>query len=194
MRRTSSHAWRRADGSNPVVGSSRNKQVGIADEPEREIEPALLAARQCADATRRLLVEIDQLDDLVDRTRRRVEARVHREHLAHGEVRIEAALTATRCRCASGSRRHRVAGSKPSDAHLAAVAVAVALEDLDRRGLARAVRTEHGHHFALVDAEAEIAHGVDAPYDLRSPRTSIAFTPTFCIGRPPERAGLPRPT
>ena len=41
---------RRAAGSNPVVGSSRKTQLGVADQREREVEPALLAARKRARA------------------------------------------------------------------------------------------------------------------------------------------------
>ena len=50
--------------------------------------------------------------------------------------------------------------------HVAAAAVAVALEDLDRRRLARAVRAEQADHLAALDAEREAAHGLDVAVAL----------------------------
>ena len=49
-------------------------QLGIADEREREIEPTLLTARQRLHARAGLLGEPDEVEQLVDRTRRRVRA------------------------------------------------------------------------------------------------------------------------
>ena len=43
--------------------------------------------------------------------------------------------------------------------HLAAAAVPETLEDLDGGGLAGAVRSEQGEHFALLHLEADVAHG-----------------------------------
>ena len=48
-RATSSHRSARLAGSRPVVGSSRNRTRGRVDEREREVEPALHAARVAAD-------------------------------------------------------------------------------------------------------------------------------------------------
>ena len=55
---------RRASGSKPVVGSSRKIDLGPADEREREVESAQLAARQRADARVVLLGEADELGQL----------------------------------------------------------------------------------------------------------------------------------
>ena len=41
-----SHAGRRADGSNPVVGSSRKSELGVADQREGDVEPTPLPARE----------------------------------------------------------------------------------------------------------------------------------------------------
>ena len=46
-------------------------------------------------------------------------------------------------------------GSRPSTRTVAGVGAAVALEDLDRRGLARAVRAEQAEHLARGDVEAQ---------------------------------------
>ena len=52
-------------------------------------------------------------------------------------------------------------GSKPSTLDLAGVSLPVALEDLDRRRLAGAVRAEQAEHLARRDLEVDAAHGLD---------------------------------
>ena len=62
--------------------------------------------------------------------------------------------------------------------HVAAVAGAVALEDLDRRRLAGAVRPEQAEHLALLDGEADAGDGIDLAVALaqlahRKSRTAL---------------------
>ena len=66
------------------------------------------------------------------------------------------------------SRKARSAspGSKPSTLHLAGVALPVALEDLDRRRLAGAVRAEQPEDLAGRDLEVDPAHRLDAVVGL----------------------------
>ena len=69
------HALRRADGSKPVVGSSRNNSSGSPASPIGDVEPALLSARQLAHERVAFLLQLDHLDDLVQRAGVRVEPR-----------------------------------------------------------------------------------------------------------------------
>ena len=65
-------------------------------------------------------------------------------------------------------RQARPAASRvvAEDADLAAVAVAEALEDLDGRRLAGAVRAEQGEHLAALDLEVDAVDGVAAAVGL----------------------------
>ena len=86
-----------------------------------------------------------------------VVAGVHREHFGDGEVRIDSALlqddAETLAHLGSAVRRIHT-----EDRDGTRIACAVALEDLDRRGLAGAVRAEHGDALALFDGEADTAN------------------------------------
>ena len=135
------------------------------------MSPSPRSSRRCwpPDSVRTRLAafsrEPDDVDDLVDRARRGVEAGVHLEHLARGEIRVEAA----RLQHDADARpelRAAVGRIEAEHADVAAVALAVPLEDLDRRRLARAVRSEDRQHFALGDAEAEVANGGDTAVRL----------------------------
>ena len=64
-RATSAHRSARDDGSRPVVGSSRKSTRGRVHEREREVEPALHAARVAADLAVGGVGEPDALDQLV---------------------------------------------------------------------------------------------------------------------------------
>ena len=57
-------------------------------------------------------------------------------------------------------------GIVSEDGHLAAGAVAVALEDLDRRRLAGAVRPEQPEHLAFVDREVDPPDRLEVPVGL----------------------------
>ena len=60
-------------------------------------------------------------------------------------------------------------------AHLARVATAIALENLHRRRLARAVGAQEREHLTLDDTvRSRPSTAFFGPYALRSPRTSIA--------------------
>ena len=86
-----------------------------------------------------------------------VVAPVHLDELADGEVRLHAALLEhdpDRSRSVALARC-RVAAEHP---HVAAAARAVALEDLDGGGLARAVGSEQAEDLAASDLEADAAH------------------------------------
>ena len=88
-----------------------------------------------------------------------VVAGVHREHLGDGEVGIDAALLQDDAD-ALAHLRPTVRRVDAEHRHLARITCAVALEDLDRRGLSGPVRTEDGDALALFDGEADIANRV----------------------------------
>ncbi len=85
-------ACRRAAGSKPVVGSSRNTRSGSptsasARSSRRRWPPDRLRARAS-----RFSAQLDELDQLVDRAAARVVAAVHLDQLGHGQVVLHAAL------------------------------------------------------------------------------------------------------
>ena len=132
-------------------------------------------------------------DHVVDRQRPLVVGGEEPQVLEHGQVREEvAALRHDAEATAPGVRRAR--GILAEHRHVAGVALAVALEDLDRGRLAGAVRAEQAEHLAGGDREGDAADGSGpaASYDLRSPLTSTAFTAAPGRRRPP--AGSRPPT
>src|SRR5581483_1532743 len=103
------------------------------------------------------LVEPHDPRDLADVARARVVAGEQAQALAHGQDRVEgrglehdADAFAPR---AAGALRILA-----EHLHVAAVARAVALEDLDGRRLAGAVRAEQAEHLAGTDLEVDPAH------------------------------------
>ena len=159
-------------------------QLGAADERERQPEALPLPAgqppipRPATDSPRPTSVE--QL--VRGRDRRLVERAVEREHLAGGHPRVDPAAALEhqpdpRPVVAPGRRRIRAEDPDP-----AAIRPPVALEDLDRRGLAGTVRPEQREQ----SRRAAIAerHAVDdraAAVALRRARRP----------RPPPRASAP---
>jgi hypothetical protein len=129
-------------------------QVRVAHERDAEIEPSLLPTGERLHLRIALLVEADERDHLVDVAASPVVAGEHPVDLTHCQVRPELRLlqddTDPLAEVASGARRVAVQ-------HLdrAAVAGSVALEDLDRRRLSRAVRAEQAEDLALLDLEAD---------------------------------------
>ena len=82
-------------------------------------------------------------------------------HLAHGQHRPELGLLQDDAD-ALAERPLGAAGVEAEHGHLAAVALAVALEDLDGRRLAGAVRAEQAEDLAGSDLEVDPAHRLDA--------------------------------
>ena len=81
-----SHAARRADGSKPVVGSSRKMSSGSPIRARANVEPPPLAAGQRRAQRVRLAGQADQRDGLVDVPRLAVVAGVQLQALAHGQA------------------------------------------------------------------------------------------------------------
>ena len=59
-----------------------------------------------------------------------------------------------------------VGGRQPEEAHLARGGLAEPEHEADRRGLARPVGAEHGHHLAGADDEVDPAQRFDSPVAL----------------------------
>ena len=146
----------RASTSIPAVGSSRATSAGLPDERERETEPLPLAARQPAEArpgggAR----QAHQREQLIGVARRGVEPAVEPEHLAGGHPRIDPAAALEHQPDARPVIPPGPGRIHAQHADAAAIGSAVALDDLDRRRLARAVRAEQGERLAAVDPERQ---------------------------------------
>src|SRR4051794_22988724 len=134
-------------------------QLRVAHERQGEVEAAQLPAAERPRVRIRLLGEAGELEDLVHVARGGVEAGPMRDRLADGDVAVHA-----------GALEHdphphaelvrallRVAAE---DRHDPARPRAVALEDLDRRRLARTVGAEQPEDLARSDVEVDPANGV----------------------------------
>ena len=137
-------------------------QVGVADDPDRDVGAAFLAAGERADPGVALVAEPDQLDRLVDRPRARRRsrrrARPPRARSAAGRARTPAGPGRRAC----ARRGSGWPGSTPSTETSPPSALAVALEDLDRRRLAGAVGAEEAEDLAGGDLEVDAAHRLAA--------------------------------
>src|SRR5262249_24974971 len=134
-------------------------QVGIAYKGDAEVEPSLLAAGKCLHACIPLGAEPDEADHLVDVARRPVVAGEHPVRLGDGLVRPELRLLE---HDADALAVGLLLACRIEAEHVdpAAVALAVALEDLHGRRLAGAVRAEQAEDLALLDVERDSAHGL----------------------------------
>jgi hypothetical protein len=134
-------------------------QLGVADEREGEVQAAQLAAAQRPRVGARLLGEPGELEHLVHVARGGVEARPVRDRLAHGDVPVHAGALQHDAHPHAQLVRAllRVVAEHRDDP---ARAGAIALEDLHRRRLARAVRAEEAEDLARRDLEVDAAYGV----------------------------------
>jgi hypothetical protein len=132
-------------------------QLGVADERQREVQPPPLAARERARAPVGRLLEPRERERVLDPSRRRVQAREVLERLAHGEVGVGAAALQDDADAAAQLGRPP-RGVVPEHGDLAAVAVAMALEDLDGRRLAGPVGPQQAVDLAAADRERKAAN------------------------------------
>jgi hypothetical protein len=140
-------------------------ELRVADERDAEVEPALLPAREHLHPGIRLVGEADQLDHLVDVPRHGVVAGEHPVDLAHGEgagqLRVLENDADPLAMLAAAAPR---VDAEHTD--VALVARAVALEDLDRRRLPRAVRPEQTEDLPRVHVEVDPPDRLDAVVGL----------------------------
>ena len=131
-------------------------QVGVARQSQGEVQAAPLAARQLADLGVPHLGEFDDVEQVAERARVRVVAAPDVDELGYPSLPWEAALLQNHADPLAEPRRlgrwieaedaDRAAGRRPE-----------ALQDLQRGGLARAVRAEQAEHFAVADVEVHAA-------------------------------------
>ena len=120
-----------------------------------------------------------------------VVAGVHREHLGDREVRLDAALLQHDADALTQFGA-AVRGVHAEHRDVARIARAVALEDLDRRGLASTVGAEHSNTLALVDREADAVHRMHlavgflqvGDFDHRHDRGPISITKVTLLKSP----------
>ena len=154
-----SQAARRADGSKPVVGSSRKISSGSpisasATSRRRRWPPESVLARSSACSR-----EADQRERLVDVARRAVVAGVELEALAHGQARLGLGLL-QHDPDPLAPRRWRAPRVGAEHLDLTGAGLAEALEDLDGRRLAGAVGPEEREDLAAADLEVDPADGL----------------------------------
>ena len=160
----------------------QEQQLRVAAEAEREVEPPPLAAGERLDARAGDRAEADEVEHLVRRKRARVGGAVELDRLAGAELGVDGALLQDDAD-ALAERALAATGIEAEHPHLAGVGAAMALEDLDQRGLAGAVGAEHGEHLAAAHGEVEaverlhpavigLAHAADLDGGLRGARGS----------------------
>src|SRR6202453_2285956 len=137
------------------------KDPGVPDDAEGEIQSPLLPAGQRLDLALFLAGEADEPDHLADIARIGVVARVAGDRLAHGQVRLHRELLEHQADLlAQLPPGAPVARIEAGDDDLALVRLPVALEDLQHRRLAGAVRAEQGEDLPVPDGKAHPRHGV----------------------------------
>src|SRR6202035_3805 len=143
------------------------KDPGVPDDAEGEIQPPLLPAGQRLDLALLLACEADERDHLADIARIRVVARVAGDRLAHGQVRLHRELLEHQPDLlAQLPSSAPVTGIEADDHDLALVRLPVALKDLQHRRLASAVRPEQGKDLPVPDGEAHPGHGAGSAVAL----------------------------
>ena len=111
------------------------------------------------------VAEADEIDDLAGGTRARVGGAVELDRLADGEVGVDGALLEDDADpLAEGALAQ--AGVEAEHPDIASVGAAVALEDLDERGLAGAVGAEQGEHLAAAHGEVDAVERLHAVVGL----------------------------
>src|SRR3954468_192034 len=140
-------------------------QLRVADQRQREVEPPELPAGELVGARVELLLEADERDRLDHVARVRVVDGHLLDRLAHRGPRVEADALEHDSHPLL-KRMVAALGVEAEHRHVAARSLAVALEDLDGRGLAGAVRPEQAEHLAARDLERHAAHRLDGPVAL----------------------------
>ena len=179
-RSSTSHSWRRDCGSSPVVGSSRNSSSGRPASAHATDSRCFCPPDSFDTQASRFGVELDDLEQLVDgravadRTSETAAASPRRSACR------PAAFPAAGCRAAAAARRRRVSQRWPSTSTSPASACKQAFENLDRRGLAGAVRPEQAKAFAAQHLEVEAVDGGDSSVALDDARAAAGRLDSVC--------------
>src|SRR6185369_6977849 len=141
-------------------------QLRVADQRQAEVEPAPLPAREPTRTRVALLLEPDQLDHLVDRPRVLVVAGELGQLLGDGDVLVHGRGLQ---QDPYPSPPVEPGGLRIGAEHLylAGIASAVALEDLDRRRLAGAVRPQQAEDLSRAELEVDAFQRFEVAVRLR---------------------------
>ena len=155
-------------GVEPGGGFVEEDQLGIADQRQRQIEPAHLPAGQRAGHRVLLALKAGQRDHLVDVAWMRVHGCEVREGLADLDMAIQpGALQDNSHPRAKGTRT--LPGVHPEHPNLAGGALAVPLQNFDRCGFSGSVGSEQAEHLATPDFEVDAADRLEAAVPLAQP-------------------------
>ncbi len=159
-------ARRRVEAGRRLV---EEQQLGVADQGKRDVQPPLLTARHPQYTRFGLLRQPHLLDRLIDVPRPRVVPGEQLERLAHRELGVHPALLQDDAD-ALAPLAGRMRGVLAEDRDLARRALAIALEHLDRRGLAGAVRAQEGEDLAPLDGQVQATDGLEVAIGLAQAR------------------------
>src|SRR3954452_6584 len=140
-------------------------ELGVAHQRQPEVQAPGLAARQSADLLVLLAAQAGELEHLVDVARCRIQAAPVLERLADRDVAIHAAALQDDPHPRAQVAR-ALAGIEAEHRDDPARAFAVALEDLDGRGLAGAVGAQQAEHLAARDLDVDPPDGSEPPIVL----------------------------
>ena len=136
--------------------------------PEGDVHPPALAPGQVADPFAVLAGQADQFDRLPDRPGPAVVPGEHGDGLADRVDGVELAVLQDETDAVL-PRPVGVGGVGAQHADRATVAVAVALEDLDGRGLAGTVGAEQAEDLATTNVQRRAADGLEGAVALAQP-------------------------
>src|SRR5688572_20685063 len=136
----------------------QEQQIRFAGERARKRETLLLAARELADTARSLASELDDSQQLLDRPPTRVERTKQTERLLHGQLVRELRFLKLD---AEPLPQFAVAGVRRDQS----------LENLDRRRLSGAVRTEQSKAFATLHRQRQVGNGDNGAVAFAQTRT-----------------------
>ena len=143
-------------------GFVEEEHLRVIDDRERHQEPLALAAGKLARVPVEELFEAAETDDLRHVHGPGIEVLEQPQGLAHGQEFLERRDLELDARFSPERRTHRRAFVQSG----AGVASLDAFDDLDQRGLARAVRSEQTEADALPDRQADVVHSAHAGVGL----------------------------
>ena len=140
-------------------------QLRSTDQRQRQAQALLLAARQLAEARARHIAQLKLIEQRVGILGVGIEGGEQAQRLGRRDLRKQPALLQHQAdaRLERRALAHRV---EAQDADGALVWLAVALEDLNGRGLACAVRAKQGEDLAWLDRERQLVHHAAAAVHL----------------------------
>ena len=155
-----SHNCRRACGSRPVVGSSRNSRSGSPTSAHASASRCFCPPDNVLDPRAALLLELHQRDDLVGRRAAVEEAAEQAQRFDDRQLVGE--LRLLQLDAQPLTQRQRVGGPpQPEHLDVAGVRLRQPFADLDRRRLAGAVRPQQAEAFAGAHVQLDAVDGDD---------------------------------